>query len=138
MAGFFETLTQRPDTLSKLAKYTIANGLLYLAIGFSALLAPPALLDVLMFAELGGYEAGLIKALGVTVAVIGWFYVMGGRTGATSFGLSTVVDRLLLPFLLVPLVLTGMVEPMMVIPFAILDPVLGIGAYLIWRSERAG
>jgi len=60
---------------------------------------------------------------------------MGGRTRADSFGLSTVVDRLLVPVVLVPLWLLGTAPPGIVLPFAILDPLLGIGAYLIWRRE---
>jgi len=53
----------------------------------------------------------------MVVVVVGWFYVMGGRTRAHSFCLATVVDRLLIP--------------------AFLDPLLALGAYAIWRREGA-
>jgi hypothetical protein len=61
---------------------------------------------------------------------------MGGRTRADSFALATVADRLLIPFLLLPLWRLDLVAPGMVLPFVVLDPLLGLGAYAIWRSER--
>ena len=78
----------------------------------------------------------MVRTLGVTVAIIGWLYIAGGRTGSTSFGLATVIDRLLLPFLLVPLALLGMAPLGLIQPLSVLDPVLGVAACLIWRSER--
>ena len=82
-------------------------------------------------------DVGSIRALGMALMIIGWFYVMGGRTGKASFVLATFVDRLLVPALLVPLWWLGELAGVVALPFAILDPVLGIGAYLLWRREAA-
>lgn len=121
---------------SLLSRYTVANGFLYLAIGAALYLLPASVLSALFFVDaLTGYEEGLARAVGVTIAVIGWFYVFGGRTRADSFGLATVADRLLIPFLVVPLWLTGQAAPGMVLPFAVLEPLLGIGAYVVWKRE---
>jgi hypothetical protein len=129
---------QPPGPHSRLSRYIVANGVLYMAIGASIYLAPTAVLTRAFFLDhLAGNEEGLSRAVGVTLAIIGWFYVMGGRTRADSFGLATVVDRLLVPVFLVPLWWLGMVAPGMVLPFAILDPVLAVGAYVIWRRERS-
>ena len=123
---------------SRLGRYIVANGVLYLAIGAAVYLLPASALTRLVFVDrLDGYEEGLLRVIGVAVAIIGWFYVMGGRTRAESFGLATVLDRVLLPVLLVPLWALGMAAPGMVLPFAILDPLLALGAYAIWRRERA-
>ncbi len=46
-----------------------------------------------------------------------------------------MVDRLLVPFLFLPLWVLGLGPPGLFLPFAILDPVLAIGAYVIWRQE---
>jgi hypothetical protein len=133
--GFFETLTAAPP-LSALSKYTVANGLLYIATG-SAILFMPAdwLALALMLDGWQGYEEGWARMIGFTLAVVGWFYVMGGRTGAASFGLATVVDRAIVPFAMFGLWSTGKVAVGMVIGVGILDPILGLGAYLIWSRE---
>jgi hypothetical protein len=137
--SFWSALWQRPaGPRSLLGRYTVANGYLYLAIGAAIYLLPASALMRLFFLEhLTGYEPGLARAVGVGVAVIGWLYVMAGRTGAESFGLATVVDRMLIPVLLLPLWLLGMAPPGLILPFAILDPLLALGAYVIWRRERA-
>lgn len=132
--SFVSTLLARgPST--PLSRYTGWNGALYLATGL-LLYAWPGAAQALFFAPpFAGSEAGILRMLGVALAVIGWFYVMGARTGADSFGLATVVDRLLVPFLFVPLALTGAVAPQLALPFAVLDPVLAVGAFFIWRRQ---
>jgi hypothetical protein len=61
---------------------------------------------------------------------------MGARTRATSFGLATVADRMLVPFFLLPVSFVWGVDPHIIVPFAVLDPILGLGAYWIWRTSR--
>jgi hypothetical protein len=130
--------SQPPGPHSRLSRYIVANGLLYMAIGACIYLAPSAWLERVFFLPpLTPLEQGLLRALGSVAAIIGWFYVMGGRTRAASFCLATVADRLLVPFLFVPLWALGLGPPVLVFSFAILDPVLAIGAYVIWRKEVA-
>jgi hypothetical protein len=136
MSEFFAALRATPSAdLSPLCRYIVANGLLYLGCGLVLLLVPPQVVEALLFTSLDGFEPGLVRLVGMSLAVIGWFYVMGGRTGATSFALATVVDRLLVPFVLVPLAVTGAVPPAGVLPVAVLDPVLALGALWIWRRS---
>ena len=72
---------------------------------------------------------------GVTLAVIGWLYFFGGRSGARQMVAASVVDRLVLvPAVLVPLAIAG-VFPHLLVTFAILDPTLGIGAWLLLRRK---
>ena len=130
--------SQPPGPHSRLSRYIVANGLLYMAIGASIYLAPSSVLEQALFLPpLTPLEQGLLRALGSVAAILGWFYVMGGRTRAASFCLATVVDRLLVPLLFVPLWVLGLGPAGLVFPFAILDPVLAIGAYVIWRREVA-
>ena len=78
-----------------------------------------------------GHEEGLIRVIGMTVAVIGWLYLFGGRSGARQIIAASVVDRLVLvPAVLVPLAIAG-VFPHLLMTFAILDPLLGIGAWAL-------
>lgn len=78
-----------------------------------------------------------MRVLGMTVAVIGWFYIFGGRTGGRQFVASTVLDRVVIvPLVLIPLAIAG-VFPVLLGFFAILDPVLGgIAWYLLAKENR--
>lgn len=131
--SFVSTLLASPPS-TPLSRYTVGNGVFYLATGLLLLAWPEAM-------YLGGaapYEAGergLVRVLGFVVMIVGWFYVAGGRTRADSFSLATIADRLVVPFVLVPLALCGEVDPVLVLPFAILDPVLAIGAWILWRRQ---
>jgi hypothetical protein len=134
--SFFAAWLHTPPDRSRLSRYTEANGYLYVALG-AGLFALPNLPQLLLgMPAWQGYEEGMVRLIGFVLVIIGYFYAFGGRTGATSFGLSTVVDRALVPVFLLPLVFSGAVPAVLVAPVAILDPLLGLGAYLIWRSER--
>jgi hypothetical protein len=114
-----------------LSRYTTWNGILYLLIG-ALFYAVPELVHGNSFRP---GEEGLTRTLGVPLAVIGYFYIMGARTRSDLFGLATVLNRLLVPVLLVPMVLAGKIDASVGLPFSILDPILGTGAYLIWRRQ---
>jgi hypothetical protein len=77
---------------------------------------------------LSGIEQGLIHVVGLTVVVIGWLYLFGGRSGARQVVAASVVGRLIfVPGVLVPLAMAG-VFPHLLLAFAFLDVVLVIGA----------
>lgn len=121
---------------SALSRYIFWNGVLYLAVGVALYLAPDLVRRLLFMAPFSGHEEGYMRVLGVAVAVIGWFYMFGARTRADSFALATVADRIAVPVLLLPLYFTGQIEAGLIFAFALLDPLLALGAYLIWRRER--
>lgn len=134
--SFFAALWHRPEPLTPLARYTVANGLLYLAIGVTLFFAARPI--VALVAAVEGFvvtDVGLVRVAGMAVAIIGWFYVAGGRTGAPSFALATVADRAVVPFLLVPLWWIGEAPALLTLPFAVLDPALAIGAWWLWRRD---
>jgi uncharacterized membrane protein len=84
-----------------------------------------------MDAAFVGHEQGLVRVIGLTVVVIGWLYVFGGRSGARQFVAASVVDRLIfIPVVLVPLAISG-VFPHLLLSFAFLDVALGIGAWVL-------
>ena len=73
--------------------------------------------------------------IGLTVAVIGWLYFFGGRSGARQFIAASVIDRLIfVPLVLVPLVLAG-VFPRLFLTFTIADVLLAIGAWALLARE---
>ena len=144
MPRWIKVMLSTPDeALTPLARYTQANGLLYLALGF-VVYVWPEVMSLVGAHPLEGQEPALagdhivkFANVGLSVAIVGWFYVIGGRTNRDSFGLATFADRILVPFFALPLVLAGHVDPMLVLPVAILDPILGIGAFLIWKRQSS-
>ena len=135
MTRFVRALLDAPAA-TPLGRYTQANGVLYAVMGL-ALFSFPQLFQSIGADDFEAGERGLVRTLAFVLIVIGWFYVMGGRTAADSFGLSTVVDRVIIvPAFLVPLAASGAVDPAIVLPIAILDPVLGLGALAVWLRTR--
>lgn len=130
-------LREAPAQHSAASKYTALNGLLYLASGGLLIAWPGVVQAVLRDAPFQGHEAALVRVLGMALAVIGWLYVFGGRSGGRQVVAATVLDRVVLvPLVLVPTALAG-AFPHTMISFAILDPALGLGAWwLLSREER--
>ncbi len=97
----------------------------------------PGLVQVI-FRESGfvGREEALLRVLGLTLGVIGWFYFFGGRSGAEQIVAASVVDRLLfVPAVLIPIALMG-VFPALLLTFAILDPTLAIIAWFLFHRDE--
>jgi hypothetical protein len=133
--SFFNDLLEKPANLSTASKYSVMNDFIYLALGALLLVWPGAVQTIFMDAPFDGHESALFRVLGMTVAIIGWLYVFGGRSGARQFGPASVLDRVvLIPLVLVPLVIAG-VFPHTLGAFVILDPALGIGAWVLHHRK---
>lgn len=132
-------LKESPSGLSTASRYTALNGVLYLASGTLFMVWPGAVQTLLADPPFVGHEAALIRVVGMTIAIIGWLYVFGGRSGGRQVVAASVLDRIILvPLILIPAALAG-IFPHTLWLFAILDPLLGLIAwYLLAREERAG
>ncbi len=129
--SIFDELLEKPAALSFASKYTALNGIFYLANGATLIAWPGAIQAIFMDPAFVGHEEGLIRVLGMALAVIGWLYMFGGCSGARQFVAASVFDRLILvPAVLLPLAFAG-VFPHVLLAFAILDPLLGIGAWVL-------
>jgi len=129
-------LQESPTSLSAASKFTVCNGYIYLASGALLLVWPGAVQSLFFDAEFVGHEAGLMRVIGMTLAIIGWFYFFGGRSGGRQMVAASVLDRItLVPLVLLPLVLAG-VFPHTFGLFAILDPLLGLVAWWLLVRER--
>src|SRR6476659_7338217 len=131
-------LLERPFDQAITSKYTAMNGLIYLGFGALVLVWPGMVQTIFRDAAFVGNEAALVRVTGMTVMVIGWLYLFGGLSGGRRIVAASVLDRVVLvPLVLVPLAIAG-VFPHFLLAFAILDPTLGIGAWLLLsRSDRA-
>jgi hypothetical protein len=129
--SLIKNLLEIPTNLSSASKYTVMNGLLYFGTGALFIAWPGVTQTLFMDAAFVGHERDLIRVIGLTLAVIGWLYLFGGRSGARQIVAASVVDRLVfVPVVLVPLAMAG-VFPHMFLTLAILDPTLAIGAWFL-------
>lgn len=136
--SLIKDLLEHPGDLPITSKYTMMNGVIYLGVGAMALIWPGMVQTIFRDAAFVGNEAALIRVMGMTVMVIGWLYFFGGFSGGRRFVAAGVLDRVVLvPLVLVPLAIAG-VFPHFLLAFAVLDPMLGIGAWLLLsRGDRA-
>jgi hypothetical protein len=133
--SFINDLLEKPANLSTESKYAVMNGYMYLALGGLLIVWPGAVQTIFMDRPFVGDEGALFRVVGMALAVIGWLYVFGGRSGARQFGPASVLDRVVLvPVVLVPLVIAG-VFPHIFAAVAILDPTLGIVAWVLHNRE---
>ena len=128
--SLIKDLLDKPTNLAAASRYTVMNGSLYLGSGGLLLAWPGAVQTLFMEPAFVGHEKALIRVIGMTVAVIGWLYLFAGRSGARQFVAASVVDRLAVPAVLLPLAIAG-VFPHLLVTFAILDPSLAIGAWVL-------
>ena len=113
------------------SKYTEVNGLVYLLIGAVLVIWPGLAQTLFIERSFVADEQGLMRALGLTVVVIGWLYFFGGRSGGEQVVAASVIDRLIfVPLVLVPLAIAG-VFPHLLLAFAFLDVALALGAWII-------
>lgn len=127
----------RSQPMSNLERYMVGTGALYLGLGLGMVCtAPQLLLLVSHVDELGWTDVGLARVLGLSVAIIGMLYIVGGRTGGTAFALSTVVERLVVVAVLTGLWSVGELPGLATFLFCALNLTLLGGALWVWRSER--
>ncbi len=133
--AYFKSLLAVPGPHTPLSRYTFFNGLFYMVFGLTVYAWPGVVQAFLAGAPFAGREEGLTRLAGMTLTVIGYLYAFGSRTRSEVCGLATVLDRALVPLFLLPLGLSGAVEPAVAYLFCVVDPVLGLGAFVIWKRS---
>ena len=118
-------LRQKPQRFSTTSKFTALNGIGYLAIGAILIAWPGVIQTVFREPPFAGHEQALMRVIGLTVVVIGWLYLFGGRSGARF-----IVARSLVPAVLVPVAIAG-VFPRLFLTFTIVDALLALGAWTL-------
>ena len=128
-------LLAKPPALTTASKYTALNGVAYLVVGALLVVRPGATQTLFMDPAFVGHEGALMRVIGLTIVVIGWLYLFGGRSGARQIVAASVIDRLVfVPVVLVPLAIAG-VFPHLLVAFAIFDASLAIGAWAFLGRE---
>jgi hypothetical protein len=80
--SFFNDLLEKPANLPAASKYSVMNGFIYLALGALFIVWPGSVQTIFMDGPFVGHESALFRVVGMAVAVIGWLYLFGGRSGA--------------------------------------------------------
>jgi hypothetical protein len=128
-------LRQKSASLTTASKYTALNGIGYLVVGAILIVWPGVTQMLFREPAFVGHEQALMRVIGLTVVVIGWLYLFGGRSGARQFVAASVIDRLLfVPGVLIPLAIAG-VFPRLFLTFTLLDASLVIGAWILLARE---
>ena len=132
--SLIDTLVKKPS-LSPASKFQSLNGIIYFGAGLGLILWPGLVQVLLRDPGFTGHESALFRALGLTVAMIGWHYYFGGRTGEKQVVAASLIERLIyVPLVLLPLALAG-VFPHTFVAFTALDVGLAIGAWMLLRTE---
>jgi hypothetical protein len=133
--SFMDDLLEMPANLSAASKWTVMNGFVYLGLGALFIFWPGAVQTIFMDQPFARHEEALFRVIGMTVAVIGWLYLFGGRSGGRQTVAASVLDRwILVPAVLVPVALAG-VFPHILLAFALLDASLAAGAWVLRRRR---
>jgi hypothetical protein len=128
-------LLEKPPSLSAASKWAAMNGFIYLGLGALFVVWPGAVQTIFMDGPFTGREKALFRVIGMTVMVIGWLYLFGGRSGSRQVVAASVLDRwILVPVVLVPIAIAG-VFPHALLAFALLDASLALGAWVLRRRQ---
>jgi len=133
--SFTADLLEKPPALSKASQWTAMNGYIYLSLGALFAIWPGAVQSLFRDDEFAGHEEALFRVIGMTVMVIGWLYLFGGRSGGRQTVAASILDRwILVPVVLVPIAMAG-VFPHVLLAFALLDASLALGAWILRRKS---
>jgi hypothetical protein len=124
-------LLEKPSNPSTASRYTVMNGVLYLGAGVLMIAWPGMVETLFRDAPFVGHEGALFRVVGLLLVVVGWLYFFGGRSGSRQPVAASVIDRLVfVPLIFLPLAYAG-VFPHVLVTFAIIEPLLGIGAWIL-------
>ncbi len=133
--SFTSDLLERAPNPSSASKWTVMNGCVYLSLAALFIVWPGAVQTLFRDEPFAGHEEALFRVIGMTIGVIGWLYLFGGRSGGRQVGPASVVDRwTLVPAVAVPVAFSG-VFPHVILAFVLLDALLALGAWIIWRKN---
>lgn len=131
-----DALCDSPSSLPTSSRFTILNGIIYMGAGLLLLFWPAGVQVLFSDREFSGSEAELIRIQGMLIAIIGWFYFFGGRSGARQIVAASVIDRIfVVPAVLIPMAMID-VFPHTFLTFAFLDPCFGFIAWYLLQKDQ--
>ena len=128
---------EKPPILTTASKYTVFNGVVYVSLGVLLILWPGAIQTVFRERVFIGDEQGLMRVIGLVVLLIGYYLVIGGRSGSRQATAASVIDRMtIVPLVLLPLATSG-VFPRFLITVVIVDFCLAVTTWMFLRADTS-
>ncbi|MEW5849187.1 MAG: hypothetical protein AB2A00_10240 [Myxococcota bacterium] len=134
MKKLLRILMQAPANLPLSSRYIVGNGLFYMSFAVLTYAWPGMAQTIFQDPPFTAHEEPMLRLVGMTLFVIGWLYFWSGRWGALNVVAASVLGRLAVPFALAPVILSGTL-PHLLITFAVLDPLLAVGAWVLLARE---
>lgn len=126
----------RADSQQRPAKTVEAFGWLILLEGAILLVWPQLAVDVLQLPPLTEQGSNYLRLVGVLVSGVGMLYVVSGRTNAQGFVFASLLDRPLVPPLMLVLWWQGILPGSLAAMFAVQDFASFLWTLSAWRAEQ--
>lgn len=111
-------------------------GWLILVEGALILLWPDFVAAVLDFADLDRQGSKFFRLCGLLVAGLGSLYVISGRLNSTGFVFASMLDRPLVPPIMLGLWYFEVLPPLLALAFSVQDGAGFVWTWLRWRAEN--
>jgi hypothetical protein len=126
---------QKPAGLTTASKYTVVNGAIYFGLGLVLIIWPGLIQTLFRERAFVGDEQGLMRVIGLVTLLIGYYLVIGGRSGTRQTTAASVIDRLtVVPLVLMPIAVSG-VFPRFLIAIVIADFCLATSTWMLLRAD---
>jgi hypothetical protein len=125
----------RAEGRSRVAKTVEAFGWLLLIEGAAMLCAPHVVASVLHIPPLIEQGADYFRLIGVLISGLGMLYVVSGRLNAQGFVFASLLDRPLVPPMMVVLWYLSIIPWPLAVVFSIQDLCGFLWTFFTWRAE---
>jgi hypothetical protein len=126
-----------PDAQSRAAKSVEAFGWIMLAESLAVLLVPRVVAAVLQLDPLSEQSATYFRIGGMLIGGLGMLYVISGRLNSNGFIFASMIDRPLVPPMMLLLWSLGVVPGTLAVAFSILDFGTFLWTLFAWRADVA-
>ncbi len=111
-------------------------GWIVLAEGLVTAFAPYQVAGILQLGELTSQSAAFMRLVGMLLGGIGMLYILSGRANAQGFVVASLLDRPLVPVVMVIFWLLGWIPGQIALLFGVSDTLSFLWTLQAWRRER--
>jgi hypothetical protein len=101
------------------------------------ILAPHFAASLLHLPPLNEQAANYFRVLGLPIGGLGMLYIASGRLNSEGFAFASLLDRPLVPFVMLLLWKFGFIPGALALMFSVQDTASFLWTLLTWKSERA-